>query len=60
MDKVDISAYLRPDRASRKTSDEAASREPMGDPTYSVVLGYGFARSPKPRAKEPSGRKKAD
>jgi hypothetical protein len=61
MKKIDVSCYFRPDRMDPNAPDDAD--KPLrgeDDPTYSVVLGYGWRKSPKPRPKEPSDRKKAD
>ena len=57
MKKIDISEYLQPDEYGAGTAaqepDEASQSEPIGDPTYSMVLGYGFTRDPRPRAHKP-------
>ena len=60
MQKIDVSCYFRPDRLDPKAPDPDETSASKSDPTYSVVLGYGFSKSPKPRAKEPPDRKKAD
>jgi hypothetical protein len=60
MKNVDVSCYLQPERMDPNAPDPPDTGEPKRDPTYSVVLGYGWRKSPKPRAKEPSDRKKAD
>jgi hypothetical protein len=60
MNKIDVSCYFRPDGMDPNAPDPDETNAPKSDPTYSVVLGYGFSKSPKPRPEEPPDRKKAD
>jgi hypothetical protein len=57
MKKVDISCYLKPRPEQADEADEQSvggdRARPMKDITYSVVLGYGFRRNPKPPLHEP-------
>lgn len=47
MKKISIDEYLRP-RASGDAADFDRESRPQRDPTYSVLLGYGFRKHPKP------------
>lgn len=57
MKKIDISEYLHPSGygagAAAQEADDANESEPIRDPTYSMVLGYGFTRDPRPRTQKP-------
>lgn len=63
MKNIDVSCYFKPERMdpnAPEPSDRDEAGRPLPDPTYSVVWGYGFRKSPKPRTKEPPARTKAD
>jgi len=64
MKNVDVSGYLQPARMdpnAPEPSDVDDAGRRFRDPTYSVVLGYGFRKSLKPRPeKKPPGRATAD
>jgi hypothetical protein len=63
MKNIDVTCYLDPKRMDPNAPDSPQvddAGQPMRDPTYSAVFGFGFRKPPKPRAKEPSDRKKAD
>jgi hypothetical protein len=55
--KPDISSYLHPEAENGETKQDAATKPPLHDPTYSVVLGYGWGKPkllPRDRNREPA------
>lgn len=53
MKKVNIGSYLAPNGTQLGARDrEERFDPPKHDPTYSVLLGYGFKRRPKPREEQ--------
>lgn len=60
MKQVNIGAYLVPNgtELGGHDRDKEPSDPPKHDPTYSVLLGYGFRHRPKPRQEQT--RTKAD
>jgi hypothetical protein len=60
MEKIDVACYVQPDRMDPNSPDVDDATNPKSDITYSVVLGYGFSKPPKPRMKKLPVRTKAN
>jgi hypothetical protein len=57
MKEVNVTGYVHPEQWEAETAEASRTNRPKRDITYSVVLGYGFRPSVKPRDRDQNGAK---